>query len=79
MEILIAEDNAVSRKLLEKVVVNFGYRVLVAENGRKAWELFQQNRVSMVITDWMMPEMDGIALCKKIRSSSVKNYTYIKQ
>ncbi|MBT3368366.1 MAG: response regulator [Nitrospina sp.] len=77
MEILIAEDNAVSRKLLEKVVVNFGYRVLVAENGRKAWELFQQNRVSMVITDWMMPEMDGIALCKKIRSSSVKNYTYI--
>ncbi|MCD6293795.1 MAG: response regulator, partial [Deltaproteobacteria bacterium] len=77
MEILIAEDNTVSRMLLEKVLVKLGYKVLAAENGLEAWKLFQQNRVSMVITDWMMPEMDGMALCKKIRASSVDDYTYI--
>ena len=77
MEILIAEDDAVSRMLLEKVLVKLGYKVLAAENGLKAWKLFQQNRVSMVITDWIMPEMDGMTLCKKIRSSGTDYYTYI--
>ena len=77
MEILIAEDNAVSRNLLKKVLAKQGHRVLVAENGIKAWELFQGNNVNMVITDWSMPGMDGVTLCKKIRSSASKSYTYV--
>jgi PAS domain S-box-containing protein len=77
MEILIAEDNAVSHNLLKKVLVKQGHRVLAAENGIKAWELFQQNNVKMVIADWIMPGMDGITLCKKIRSSANESYTYI--
>jgi PAS domain S-box-containing protein len=77
MEILIAEDNAVSRNLLKKVLVKQGHRVLAAENGIKAWELFQQNNIKMVITDWIMPGMDGITLCKKISSSANESYTYI--
>jgi two-component system, NtrC family, sensor kinase len=77
MEILIAEDNAVSRMLLEKILVKLGYKVLTAKNGLEAWNLFQQNRVSMVITDWMMPEMSGMALCRKIRVSGANDYTYI--
>jgi PAS domain S-box-containing protein len=77
MEILIAEDNAVSRNLLKKVLANQGHRVLAAENGIKAWELFQQNDIEMVITDWIMPGMDGLALCKKIRSLASESYTYV--
>ena len=77
MEILIAEDNAVSHNLLKKVLVKQGHRVLVAENGIKAWELFQENNVNMVITNWIMPGMDGLTLCKKIRSSANESYTYI--
>ncbi|OEU71877.1 MAG: hypothetical protein BA864_11110, partial [Desulfuromonadales bacterium C00003093] len=54
-----------------------GHRVLAAENGIKAWELFQQNDIEMVITDWIMPGMDGLALCKKIRSLANESYTYV--
>ncbi len=77
MEILIAEDNVVSRNLLQKVLTKQGHRVLAAENGIKAWELFQQNDIEMVITDWIMPGMDGLALCKKIRSLANESYTYV--
>jgi PAS domain S-box-containing protein len=77
MEILIAEDNAVSRNLLKKVLVKQGHMVLAAENGIKAWELFQQNDIKMVVTDWIMPGMDGLALCKKIRSLRGESYTYV--
>jgi PAS domain S-box-containing protein len=77
MEILIAEDNAVSRNLLKKMLANQGHRVLAAENGIKAWELFQQNDIEMVITDWIMPGMDGLALCDKIRSLANESYTYV--
>lgn len=77
MKILIAEDNAVSRSLLKKVLVKQGHMVLAAENGIKAWELFQENNVNMVITDWIMPEMDGVTLCKKIRSLANESYTYV--
>ncbi len=77
MKILIAEDNPVSRRLLEKILEKDGHEVLSAEDGLKAFELFQKNEVSMVISDWMMPRMDGLALCRKIRSSAKENYTYI--
>ncbi len=77
MKILIAEDNPVSRRLLEKILEKDGHEVLSAEDGLKAFELFQKNKVSMVISDWMMPRMDGLALCRKIRSSAKENYTYI--
>ena len=77
MEILIAEDNAVSRNLLKKALVKQGHMVLAAEDGIKAWELFQKNNVNMVITNWIMPGMDGVTLCKKIRSSANESYTYV--
>ena len=77
MEILIAEDNAVSRNLLKKVLVKQGHMVLAAEDGIKAWKLFQQNNIKMVITDWIMPGMDGLALCNKIRSLTGESYTYV--
>ena len=49
----------------------------MAENGLQAWELFEENEIDMVITDWMMPLMDGLDLCKKIRSSGNEKYVYI--
>jgi len=77
MKILIAEDDYVSRLLVKKAVKKIGYEVLEAENGKIAWELFSKHEPDMVISDWMMPEMDGIELCTKIRASNKKTYSYV--
>ena len=74
MKILVAEDNVVSQNILEKILEKSGHEVMTAENGLKAWELLQRNNIRMVITDWMMPEMDGLELCQKVRSSDLPDY-----
>ena len=75
--ILIAEDNAVSRKLLENSLAKAGHDVVTAANGRQAFEIFRETFFPMVLTDWMMPEMDGIALCRAIRNHASPGYVYI--
>ena len=77
MKILIAEDDYVSRLLVKKAVGKIGHDTIEAENGRLAWQLFLEQDPDMVISDWMMPEMDGITLCRNIRSSGKKAYSYI--
>jgi signal transduction histidine kinase len=77
MNILIAEDDYVSRLLLKKSIMAMDHEVLEAVDGKQAWEIFQTDEPDMVITDWMMPEMDGLELCKKIRASNKKTYSYI--
>lgn len=53
-----------------------GYQVVTAENGRQAMELVQSGEIPLLITDWEMPEMDGIALCRAIRSMQLEGYVY---
>ncbi|MFH2092719.1 MAG: response regulator [Pseudomonadota bacterium] len=77
MNILVAEDDYVSRLLVKKAVKKIGHEVIEAENGRLAWELFLKHEPDMVISDWMMPEMTGIELCQKIRGSKKKTYSYV--
>ncbi len=77
MNILVAEDDYVSRLLVKKAIKKIGHTVLEAENGRIAWDLFLEHKPDMVISDWMMPEMTGLELCKKIRASDKKTYSYI--
>ncbi|MBW2109188.1 MAG: diguanylate cyclase [Deltaproteobacteria bacterium] len=75
--VLIAEDNSVSRRLLEKNLERAGHRVVSASNGREAFDLFRKQFCPMVITDWMMPEMDGVELCKAIRADQSQGYVFI--
>lgn len=77
MKILVAEDDKVSRRLLVRTLQKWGHEVVEAPDGQKAWETFQQQTFPMVITDWMMPHMDGIDLVKKIRSVPTDEYVYI--
>ncbi len=77
MEILIAEDDLVGRTLLAEMVKKIGYDPLVVKDGAKAWKIIQQKDVKLLITDWQMPDLDGISLCKKIRSAKFPNYIYI--
>ena len=77
MKVLIAEDNAVSQNIMKKILENQGYEVITVNNGRQAWELLQKNDIQIVITDWMMPEMDGPTLCRKIRAATLSKYVYL--
>ena len=77
MKILIAEDDAVSRMILRRAVEKVGHECLAAEDGDDAWELYRKTPdVDAIISDWMMPGMDGLELCRKIRSEERDGYTY---
>ena len=77
MKILIAEDDPVSRRLLEAFLGKWGYDIIVTCDGREAWDVLQRPEApSMVISDWMMPSVDGLELCRKIREMGKSNYTY---
>ena len=75
--ILIAEDDPISRSLLELYLTQDGYSYVSAKNGREALELYNTQPFSIVITDWLMPEMDGTTLCRAIRSQAGDSYTFI--
>ncbi|MBI5064033.1 MAG: response regulator [Desulfatitalea sp.] len=77
MEILIVEDDFISRNLLKKMLVEMGHQVVETENGRQAWELLLKRPIYLVIADWMMPEMDGLELCRNIRRVAFDGYIYI--
>ena len=77
MNILIAEDDYVSRLLIRRTIQEDGHTVLEAGNGSDAWKIFQEQKPDMVISDLMMPGMNGIELCKKIRAVQKKSYSYI--
>ena len=77
MKILVAEDSAVMRRILVESLKKWRYEVVETEDGSQAWERFQQDRFPLVLSDWMMPEMDGLELIKRIRASESADYTYI--
>jgi len=78
MDILIAEDEPVAAEVLSCTLTEIGHSVIgVAENGCQAMDFLEQNRCSVVIADWEMPEMDGIELCRAIRSGGLGRYIYI--
>jgi two-component system cell cycle response regulator len=75
--VLVAEDDRVAARVLERLLRQAGYEVQLAHDGKQAWELYQQQPVPLVITDWMMPEMDGLELCRRLRENPHNGYTYI--
>jgi diguanylate cyclase (GGDEF)-like protein len=77
MNILIAEDDRVSALKLCRALERLGYSVCVVSDGAEAWRRVCDLGVGLVISDWEMPEMDGLELCARIRSQSDARYTYI--
>lgn len=77
MRILVVEDDAQIRFLLEFLLGKWGHEVLSAADGAEAFCLYQTGEVEVVITDWMMPNIDGLELCRKIRSDTKVRPCYI--
>ena len=77
MKILIAEDDDASRLVLIERLRKLGHDVVPTENGKQAWEAFLAAPPQVVITDWMMPLMDGLELTRLIREDPRPGYTYV--
>lgn len=77
LDILLVEDSQTQALKLKLMLENNGYKVSVAPNGQEGMHMLMNHPVSTVITDWMMPEMDGRELCQAIRQHDFDNYVYI--
>ena len=77
MQILVVEDEAVQARVLRTALQKRGHRVTLASDGVEAWELIQQDHFSLVISDWLMPRMTGLELCRNLRRGAVFPYTYV--
>ena len=76
--VLIAEDHHVSRHLLERNLQNWGFEVLAAEDGKEAAAILEgPDAPSLAILDWMMPKMDGVEVCRRVRSNAGLPYIYL--
>ena len=76
MRVLIAEDDPVSRRILEKTLGNWDHSTTSAEDGNLAWALFRAGDYDVVISDWMMPGLDGLDFCRRIRRLKRGIYCY---
>ena len=77
-KILIAEDDPISRRLLEVFLTRWGYDVAVAASGTEALDLLDQiDAPRLAVLDWMMPGLEGVQVCRKIRERKDRPYVYI--
>jgi diguanylate cyclase (GGDEF)-like protein len=76
--VLVAEDDAMFRKILQSWLENWGYKVTLAADGAKAWDILQQTiPPQLLILDWMMPAINGVELCHRVREQNRSPYQYI--
>jgi putative two-component system response regulator len=76
MEVLIVDDNAIALELLNYTLTSHGYQVISARDGLQAMEILHERDCQIVITDWIMPVMSGIELCRNIREFGFSRYIY---
>ena len=77
MRVLIADDDPISRHLLRAVLRNWGYEPVLASDGAEAWRILEEKGAPEVaILDWMMPEMDGLEICRRLRRRKTSTPTY---
>ncbi|HEV7702850.1 MAG TPA: response regulator [Gemmatimonadaceae bacterium] len=77
MNVLIADDSTLIRRLIEVAVADRGHEMMSVEDGAAAWEVFEREHPSLVILDWQMPELDGLEVCRRIRNSPWARDTFV--
>lgn len=76
IKVLAVEDDAVARRVLCQALKHLGYDVASAVDGEDAWTQLQDDPMRIVVSDWMMPGMDGLELCRRIRARDKEDYVY---
>jgi len=78
MKVLIADDENITRRRLEKLLTDMGFEVVSCKDGLDAWKVIESKKApSLLILDWMMPGMDGVEICRKVRKLAREPYTFI--
>ncbi len=77
MNILLVEDDPVSARLIGRHLQLLGHDIRLAVDGQEAWEILQNEDYGLVMTDWIMPRMDGLDLVRRIRSADFNRYIYV--
>lgn len=77
MRVLVAEDDPVSRRILTTLLNKWKYECIITRDGNEAWAAFENNEIDLALLDWMMPELSGVDLTKKIRRQETAAYVYI--
>jgi phosphoserine phosphatase RsbU/P len=76
MKILVAEDDFVSQQILRRSLEIMGHEVIVTGNGALALQAYLDQPIDLIVSDWQMPEMDGLEFCRAVRSGKRRNYPY---
>ncbi|MGH8973022.1 MAG: GGDEF domain-containing response regulator [Acidimicrobiia bacterium] len=77
MRVLVADDDPGSRMVVQAVIEGLGHECILAEDGQRAWSEFSAWRPEVFITDWLMPGIDGLELCRRVRADDRPGYTYV--
>jgi sigma-B regulation protein RsbU (phosphoserine phosphatase) len=77
MKILVAEDDAATRAILVRQIDRLGHDALPAADGDEAWRLFLSEPVEILVTDWVMPGLSGLDLCRRVRGAADRSWAYV--
>ena len=77
MRILVAEDDPVARRLVQRTVQDFGHDAYVVEDGLEAWRRLEREDFDLLISDWLMPGLDGLGLTRRLRARAGGPYCYV--
>jgi putative two-component system response regulator len=76
MNVLVVDDDEISRQMVAQTLRSAGYQVTLAHDGQQALQILRRNNHQLVISDWSMPVMNGLELCRAIRSADLRHYVY---
>jgi len=78
MKVLAAEDNPVFQSMLRTMLTKWGYHPVIARDGNEAWKILEgDDAPRLAVLDWMMPGLDGVEICRRLRSLGREPYIYI--
>ena len=77
LRVLVAEDQPLLRRIMVRTIEKLGHQAIPAEDGAQAWALFAAQPADVVITDWLMPGMDGLDLCRRLRAECADSFPYV--
>lgn len=77
MKILLVDDDSIVRAMHSRLLRNQGHEVVEAVDGESAWQIVKESQICFVVSDWMMPNLSGLDLCRRIRAAGFQRYVYV--
>jgi len=75
--VLVVEDSKTTMAIFKKLLTRWDYRVLSAYDGNEAWDIIQEERPKLILLDWLIPGIDGVTICRRLRESDYQGSVYV--